>query len=49
MKEQDTMRKRWRWPGVSGCSEDGEATGVKPYVKEQLTLTADQLNMEENN
>lgn len=49
MKEQDTMRKRCRWPGISGYSEDGETSEFKLYVKEQLIVTADQVNMEEKN
>ena len=33
----------------SGYSEDGETSEFKSYVKEQLTVTADQVNMEEKN
>lgn len=47
MKEQDTMRKRCRWPGASGYSEDGETSEFTSYVKEQLTVTGDQMNREE--
>lgn len=49
MKEQDSLRKRWRWPGEGGYTADSETNGLKLYVKGQLSGTADWLNMEGRN
>lgn len=49
MKEQDSLRKRWRWPGEGGYTADSETNGLKLHVKGQLSGTTDWLNTEGRN